>query len=127
MQSRVLFVTHIAQNEIRQPLLNAKYSFTAGVDGIPSFILHDCAPAFITPLDRLFNLVLKPSYLPGIWKRAYVCPVFKKGDVSKIQNYRKTSCVIFLKFLSMSYLRTYVKVLNLLYQFINMDLEINYY
>ena len=58
---------------------------------MPSFLLRDCASIFVTPLHRLFNLIIKTSSFPAIWKEAMVTPVLKKGDSPLIENYRPIS------------------------------------
>lgn len=65
--------------------------FTAGDDLIPSFIVRDCSDVFAQPLTRIFNLAINTSTFPELWKRARVCPVFKKGDNAIICNYRQIS------------------------------------
>ena len=51
-------VTGLNENNVLKQL-QAKDSFTAGVDNIPSFILKDCATVFAKRLCFLFNLILK--------------------------------------------------------------------
>ena len=51
---------------------------TTGPDGVPAFLLRDCALILATPLTIIFNLILNSGDFPAIWRRAKVCPVFKK-------------------------------------------------
>jgi hypothetical protein len=78
-----------------QDVLNAisklKLKFTAGPDMIPSFLIHECVEAFVSPLVVIFNLCLKTNAFPAIWKTARVVPVFKKGDRNCIETYRPVS------------------------------------
>ncbi|EFA08522.1 hypothetical protein TcasGA2_TC006175 [Tribolium castaneum] len=80
-------IDNITEEEIFQALVRSKDSFTSGVDGIPSFLVKDCAHIFVKPLFYLFNLIVKTSTFPAVWKKS-VCPVFKKGDISDVHNYR---------------------------------------
>jgi hypothetical protein len=66
---------------------------TAGLDGIPSFLLRDCAQIFVTPLFSIFNLIIKSSTFPTVWKQARVSPIFKKGDLSNIEHFRPISVI----------------------------------
>lgn len=66
-----------------------KSSFSSiGDDGIPGFLLHDCANILVVPLGILFNLILKTSIFPCKLKVGKVRPIFKTGDRSNITNYR---------------------------------------
>ena len=65
-----------------------KAKFTAGPDCIPSFIVRDCASAFAKPLTIIFNLCTQSCLYPDLWKKSKICPVFKKDDKNKIENYR---------------------------------------
>ncbi|EFA13487.1 putative RNA-directed DNA polymerase from transposon BS-like Protein [Tribolium castaneum] len=84
-------VNEINEHEIIRVLKRSKDTLTAGCDGIPSFLLRDCAHIFSKPLVYIFNLILQTSTFPNIWKIAHVCPVFKTGDITQIQNYRPIS------------------------------------
>ena len=88
LSSTPISLTPLTDDEILYALRRSKDSFTAGIDGIPSFILKDCADAFVGPLLLLFNLIIKKSQFPDIWKQASLTPVFKKGDPKLVQNYR---------------------------------------
>lgn len=64
---------------------------TSGADGIPSFIARDCIGVLADPLEHIYNLILKTSQFPKIWKVAKVIPIHKKGDISQVSNYRPIS------------------------------------
>lgn len=89
---------------------------TSGHDQIPSFLVKDCRYAFITPLLFIFNLILKTSVFPDVWKIARVCPVLKSGDPSQMTNYRPISILCnFAKLLEISlYGYIYPAVKNLI-------------
>ena len=79
------------EEEVLHTLKRSKNKLTRGTDGVPSFVVRDCAYAFAKPLTYLFNLSLATMTFPNAWKVARVCPVFKSGDVSWISNYRDIS------------------------------------
>ena len=81
----------ITEKDILTALRNAKNTLTMGPDGVPSFLLKDCATVFVQPLNYLFKLIITTSTFPTIWKSAIICPILKKGDKTNIGNYRPIS------------------------------------
>lgn len=51
-------------NLILKASRSLKPNFTAGLDGIPSFLVKDCMSALAYPLSRIFNLSLNASVFP---------------------------------------------------------------
>ena len=84
-------VDSVTEEDILFALKKSKDTMTAGPDGIPSFLLRDCACLFVSPLLKLFNLILQKSTMPALWKQTCICPVYKSGDVTEIKNYRPIS------------------------------------
>ena len=41
----------------------------------------------------MFNLILDTGYFPTRWTKAVIIPVFKKGDINDLNNYRCLSLV----------------------------------
>ncbi|XP_063917329.1 uncharacterized protein LOC135133030 [Zophobas morio] len=89
----LISITNVSEDLILKVLKQSKNSFAQGADGIPSFLLKDCAIVFVKPLFKLFNLILTTSTFPEMWKMACVCPVLKKGDSTEIENYRPISLI----------------------------------
>ena len=79
--------------EVTAALKKIKPKMTTGPDGIPAFLLKDCAYVLAYPLKILFNLCLRNCEIPSLWKRSKVCPIFKKGDKSDISNFRPISII----------------------------------
>lgn len=84
-------ISNIPADDIYLALKKCNNNFTSGPDNIPSFLLKDCASIFMNPLHKIFNLIIKQQTVPKLWKEACITPVFKKGDVSEISNYRPIS------------------------------------
>ena len=64
----------------------------SGSDGVPPKLLKLIALFIYEPLTKLFNLCLKASKFPDIWKRANIHPIYKKkGSPSDPTNYRPIS------------------------------------
>ena len=62
-----------------------------GPDGIPAVFVKRCALWLQAPLAYLFHASYVHSYLPPSWTKAYITPVYKKGDRSDPNNYRPIS------------------------------------
>jgi len=43
------------------------------------------------PLHNLFNLSLSSDSFPTVWKKSFVVPTFKSGDITNVINYRPVS------------------------------------
>ncbi|KAJ8965586.1 hypothetical protein NQ317_011573 [Molorchus minor] len=96
-------ITHISENDILQAIHKLKNKMTAGVDGVPSFVVKDCAAVLAFPLSIIFNLILKTQKFPHIWKITRICPILKSGHPSLINNYRAVAILCnFAKILELS-------------------------
>ena len=84
-------VGNLTENNIKDAIKKLPNKMTSGHDLIPSFVVKDCAVAFIPPLLILFNHILKESTFPKTWKLARVCPVLKSGSPNNLENYRSIS------------------------------------
>ena len=73
-----------------------KASKSAGPDGLHCKFLLELKDSLCEPLTNIFNKSLESGEVPTQWKRAYVSPIFKKGDKKQPENYRPVSltCVV---------------------------------
>lgn len=59
------------------------------------YIKYNCL--IIAPLLRnMFNVIMQSGYIPNDWKRSYIIPIPKKGNVNDVSNYRgivSQSCI----------------------------------
>jgi hypothetical protein len=62
-----------------------------GITGLSADILHPVVHLIAPKLTSLFCLYFFLDMVPSSWKRALVCPVPKKGDLTIISNYRPVS------------------------------------
>ena len=69
--------------------LNVKSA--GGPDCVPPIFLSKCCNNLAYPIAFIFQLFFNNSFLPDIWRKAYVTPVFKKGDSTQVCNYRPIS------------------------------------
>ncbi|XP_053686917.1 uncharacterized protein LOC128736459 [Sabethes cyaneus] len=70
-----------------------KHSSSPGPDGIPATLIKHCITGLLAPISHLFRLSLASGRFPEAWKQAYMFPVFKKGDRTKVDNYRGISAL----------------------------------
>jgi len=85
--SQILF-TEITVFEAFKQL---KSKMGVGPDGFSAFFLKGILPAIIEPITSIFNVSFRTGSVPDIWRLATVCPIYKKGDRSKPENYRPVS------------------------------------
>ena len=81
----------ISKDMVHKHLSSLDVSKGAGCDGVPPIFLSSCAQSLAYPISLLFQLSLKQSVFPMLWKRANVIPIHKKGPRSGIVNYRPIS------------------------------------
>ena len=81
----------ICSAEVEKELRRLDIHKGAGPDGIHPRILKELAPRLAPVLADLFNLTIAQGQVPRDWKKAIVCPIFKKGDKEQAGNYRPVS------------------------------------
>ena len=64
---------------------------STGLDGICVRSLKLGSPILSFYLTHIFNLSLGTGTVPRIWKQKRVTPVFKKGEIDSVNNYRPIS------------------------------------
>lgn len=84
----LLNIEHISINEITTALKKLKAKTSAGPDHIPPYIIKGCGNVLIQPLYFIFNLSIKNRTFPSVWKNTRVCPIYKSGKQSIVNNYR---------------------------------------
>lgn len=75
--------------ELAMGSFKPKKSF--GPDEIPMMVLKQCFDVLRDHLSHLFRLITDTGVIPETWKLARLKPIFKKGDRTKIENYRPIS------------------------------------
>jgi hypothetical protein len=77
----------MSPNKVRESILSLKAKNTEGFDRIPK----DGITHLVTSLTELMNKIYSDKEIPAQWKIIKIIPVHKKGDHSKIENYRPIS------------------------------------
>ena len=77
--------------EIQKALKSFKPKKSSGPDEIPLLIYKTCFGPLEKPVHSLFKQITRSGKIPTIWKLARLKPILKKGDSSKVENYRPIS------------------------------------
>jgi len=83
-------------NDVARKLNKLRVDSASGPDGLPTCFLKRMSKFISQPLSKLFETFFLNSYVPPIWKEAYVKPIYKGGNSNDVKNYRPISltCVI---------------------------------
>ena len=76
---------------IKKHLKNIKINKATGHDLLPPKLLKLWSPILCYPLCFILNMCFTSGMFPDILKQAEICPIFKKGDVMNVCNYRPVS------------------------------------
>ncbi|KAI8479428.1 hypothetical protein Bbelb_428470 [Branchiostoma belcheri] len=76
---------------VEKLLRNLDPSKASGPDQLSPRILREVATEIAPLLAFLYQISLDKGVVPNDWKCAHVCPVFKKGERYKAENYRPIS------------------------------------
>ncbi len=87
--------------EVHKELSTLDTAKGSGPDDLHPFMLQILAEE---PITALYNKSLQSGEVPQDWRKAIICPIFKKGDPEDAANYRYVSltsvlCKIFEKLL----------------------------
>lgn len=90
-QPNLVHLSLVSPSLVSHYLSTSSFKNNTSPDYIPHIFLKHCAPALAYPVSVLINYSFKYSVLPAIWKHAIIRPIFKKGDSSRITQYRPIS------------------------------------
>ncbi|MPC38763.1 hypothetical protein E2C01_032277 [Portunus trituberculatus] len=83
----------ILRNDVFHALAGLNPRKAYGPDGVPLFVLKNCASVLAPCLAKPFQHCLSTSTFPSCWKFAYIQTVPKKGDRSNPSNYRPIALI----------------------------------
>jgi len=90
LQREELKMQHLTISELESSLKHIKTKMSSGSDGIPMWLVKFYTQKRPLVVLEIFNEILDKGF-PEIWKTARVPPISKKGDLSKVENYRPVS------------------------------------
>ena len=76
------------KNDVKECMQSLKSKKCEGYDRIPVCVITDASDVLLEPMSQLFDKIYSIGVLPEQWKISKIIPIFKKGDKSKIENYR---------------------------------------
>ena len=77
-------------------LSNLNVSKAAGPDSVRPIVLKELSQVITPVITIIFQTSLDSGTVPSDWKKAQVCPLFKKGDKTDPANYRPISLTCIL-------------------------------
>ena len=66
------------REKVKKKLSALKPTAAPGPDGVWTRILHQLADTLSSPLAIIFSKLFNEGMVPDIWRRAHVCPIYKK-------------------------------------------------
>ena len=88
---------YISRRFVLKELKVLKRQKAPRIDKLPPGLLKDCAYIIDSALAYIFNLSIKTSTVPSVWKITKITPVFKSGDSTKPENQSISTLPIALK------------------------------
>ena len=85
------FIKPVDENEIKGMISNLFSSKACGPNSIPTHILKLNLDFLTMPLKHVINLSFSEGCFPQMLKLADICPIFKKKDKNRCENYRPIS------------------------------------
>lgn len=68
-----------------------------GPDSIPNFFLRQTVNTISIPLALIYNKSISEGVCPDQFKESFMVPIFKSGDKTEVNNYRRVNNKFVLK------------------------------
>ena len=107
------YIKNTTTGEIEKIITQLKHKNSCGYDEVMTKILKTVSPFIVSPLTRICNRMLATGSFPDRLKYLEIKHIYKKGDKTKITNYRPISLLpVFSKiFEKVLYKRLYNRLL----------------
>ena len=81
----------VSEGIVRSVLRGVNSHKACGPDNISARVIFECSEELTVPITKLCRLSVSQGTFPGVWKRANIVPIFKKGSKTLPTNYRSVS------------------------------------
>ena len=78
-------------DDILEAIGELKADSACGPDGIPAILIKSCKEELCKPIKMIWDKSLATGTVPEYYKKAFVSPLFKKGNRAEAINYRPVS------------------------------------
>ena len=86
-----LLIGQITPAIFQEALHRTPYYKVAGPDGFPYLVSKHMPPAFHEALQLLFQALAMKGITPPSWLQSHTILIYKKGDPTRLDNYRRTT------------------------------------
>lgn len=91
VNSSTFYFFPIADSDVKTVIKSLKTSKSVGFDDVSASAVKLCVDSLAGPLAEIINMSFSLGKFPSFLKTASVVPVFKRGDLQNIENYRMIS------------------------------------
>ena len=89
--NKSIFLTPCSVMELTTIIRNMKTSKSCGPNSISTSLLIEFSDLLVHPLSSIINMSLMEGIFPSLNKEADICPIHKKNERTKCENYRPIS------------------------------------
>ena len=86
-----LSLKEVGKMEVYRVVTEINTAKSSGLENINSHIIKEAFKILLSEVTFMYNLSIRSSSFPEIWKQALVVPIPKSGILTKVQNYRPIS------------------------------------
>ena len=89
--TNILSDISIQEDEVAEICRNLELNKSKGPDNLPPVLYRSTCGNIAHSLCQIYRKIFQTSKFPNSWKKAIVCPIFKKGNKCNVENYRPVS------------------------------------
>ena len=84
-------IAEVSEQEVLRVIRSINVSKSSGIEHISSFVIKSAFETLKPKVTFMYNLSISTTQFPDSWKKALVVPIQKKGNLTKVQNFRPIS------------------------------------